>query len=402
MIAESLARYSGMSILIVDDNETNVALLRYLLEKQGLTRIYEETDSRRVAGRLPDLRPDLVLLDLHMPHLDGHQVLTQIQRFAAGTYLPVLVLTADTTVDARNRALAQGAQDYLTKPLDTVEATLRIANLLETRMLYLTLRPVGEVQASEDGSSPGHRATHARITDVLTEQAVDLVYQPVVDILSMTPVGCEGLSRFRDGALQGPDRWFADAFSVGLGVELEWLAAKTALRALDEKPSDMFVAVNMSPASILRMKDEELCDHELAERVVIELTEHVPVEDYTAVHVALAEMRSSGARLAADDLGAGYAGFRHLISLKPDIIKLDISLTGGIDRSPAQRALAKALVAFATDMGAQVVAEGVENAGELDALRSLGVPWAQGFYLGRPGPLRCGDAAHGQRPAAIR
>ena len=130
-------------MLIVDDNESNVAVLKSLVEQEGLHRVYTETDSRRVQARLVERRPDLVLLDLHMPHTNGHQVLSQIKEFAAGSYLPVLVLTADTTSSARNRALKQGAQDFLTKPFDLVEATLRIANLLETRQLYAALAQAG-------------------------------------------------------------------------------------------------------------------------------------------------------------------------------------------------------------------------------------------------------------------
>ena len=119
---------------------------------------------------------------------------------------------------------------------------------------------------------------------------------------------------------------------------------------------------------------------------MIELTEHVPIEDYAPLHRALSDMRMHGARVAADDLGAGYAGFRHLVSLSADIIKLDISLVSGIHRSRSQRALASALIAFAGDVGATVIAEGIEEAEELDVLCDLGVPWGQGYYLGRPAP----------------
>ena len=93
MNIKALQRYAGMSVLIVDDNESNVAVLKALVEQEGLHRVYTETDSRRVHDRLVECRPDLVLLDLHMPKSDGHQVLRQIKEFAAGSYLPVLVLT---------------------------------------------------------------------------------------------------------------------------------------------------------------------------------------------------------------------------------------------------------------------------------------------------------------------
>jgi EAL domain-containing protein (putative c-di-GMP-specific phosphodiesterase class I) len=155
---------------------------------------------------------------------------------------------------------------------------------------------------------------------------------------------------------------------------------------LDLAPADTFLALNMSPATITTIHDRQLCQAEFCPRIVIELTEHVPIQDYSSLHRVLAPMRAHGARLAADDLGSGYAGFRHLIALEPDIIKLDISLIRGIQHSRGQRALTRALLAFAADVDATVIAEGVEDADELAVLIDLGVPWAQGYHLGRPAP----------------
>lgn len=392
-----LERFAGMSVLIVDDNPSNVALLQALLDEQGLFRVYTETDPRQVPRQLAQNDPDLVLLDLHMPYVDGHEVLTQIKLFAAGSFLPVLVLTADTTTTARDRALAQGAQDYLTKPIDSGETALRIANLLRTRQLFTTLRQARLLDAQAhpaDGRT--ETETRERILSVLRTRGVTPVYQPVVDVHTLKPVGYEGLSRFPGTDHGGPDRWFGDAFGVGLGIELEWLAASKVLNYLEILPTqqpDAFLAVNMSPASVLQLLTHQLCDPALYPKVVIELTEHLPVEDYAAVHESLTAMRERGSRLAADDLGSGYAGFRHLIRLQPDIIKLDISLVRGIHRNKGQRALASALVAFAGDVDARVIAEGVEEQGELEALRDIGVPWAQGYYLGRPAPLPTNPAA---------
>lgn len=389
----SLEPYNAMSVLIVDDNEANVAFLRQLLEQQGLNRVYTETDSRRVAAQLAEHRPDLVLLDLRMPHIDGFEVLAQIQRFAAGTYLPVMVLTADSTTTARDCALAQGAQDFLTKPLDASEATLRIANLLRTCQLYATLR---HSAAPAPGHPPGGEGQPTEILesieDVLRNKTIMPVFQPVVDLLTLDVVGHEALSRFPNPSLGSPDKWFNAAFTVGRGVDLEWLAATSMLSYFDTAPPDTFLAINMSPATILHIVDNDLCPLDLCPRIVIEITEYVPVEDYTALHRALGTMRLNGARLSADDLGSGYAGFRHLIRLKPDIIKLDISLVAGIDRHREQQALTRALLTFARDVGAQVIAEGVEESEELSALRDLGVPLGQGYLFGRPAPLTALDA----------
>jgi EAL domain-containing protein (putative c-di-GMP-specific phosphodiesterase class I)/AmiR/NasT family two-component response regulator len=393
-MTEHLAVHNEMSVLIVDDNAANVALMDALLREQGLHLIHTETDARRVPHRLVETDPDLVLLDLHMPHVDGYTVLTQIQRYAAGSYLPVLVLTADTTASARDRALGQGAQDYLTKPVDAAEATLRVANLLRIRRLLGALRQSADRAPHEQGRRWSNRAERLGRTEaVLRDQSITAVFQPVVDVKTLRVVGYEGLSRFPDRGALGPQQWFSDAFAVGLGPELEWLAATTILSYLDHVAAGTFLAINMSPATILYAIERELCPTKACSRVVIELTEHQPIEDYSVVQRALATLRGFGARLAADDLGSGYAGFRHLISLRPDLIKLDMSLVRGIHRHPGQRALASALAAFARDVGARVIAEGVEEQAELDTLRSIGVPWAQGCYLGGPGPLPIvGDA----------
>ena len=380
-----LEQFSAMSVLVVDDNPSNVMLLKTLLEDEGLLRITTLTDSRQVEHMLPSLDPDLVLLDLHMPYIDGYVVLQTITRFAAGTYLPVLVLTADSTTDARDRALSNGARDYLTKPFDTVEVALRVGNLLETRQLYGALRrtALAHIAAITEAELSERRE---KTLDVLRNRSITPHYQPVVEIATRAIVGHEALARFPAPHEHGPAGWFLDASSVGLGTELEWLAATTSLEFLQDDAARGFLAVNMSPAAILHLFHAKLCEEHLCPRIVIELTEHVPIEDYAPLHRALSDMRLHGARLAADDIGAGYAGFRHLVSLSPDIIKLDISLVSGIQRSRSQRALASALIAFATDVGATVIAEGIEDADELVVLRDLGVLWGQGYYLGRPEP----------------
>jgi signal transduction histidine kinase len=162
-----------MRVLIVDDNVENVALLKAVAEDGGLRNLYTETDSRMVQCRLIEQSPDLVLLDLRMPHLDGFEVLAQIKEHAAGAYLPVLVLTADGTTDARDAALTQGAQDFLTKPLDIVEVTLRMANLLETRKLYINLdRGRGWLAASGELTNRLLTAGSTRSRTLITECAL--------------------------------------------------------------------------------------------------------------------------------------------------------------------------------------------------------------------------------------
>lgn len=383
-MSTSLSAFAGMSVLVVDNHPADVMLLQQMLLRHGLERVYTETDARKVNRLLPTYKPDLVVLGLRMAHIDGFGVLAQVRQYAAGEYLPVMVLTGDISSESRNRALVEGAQDFLTKPVDASEVVLRIANLLQTRQLYATLRYLTTVQTQPGGEQAEIRT---RIESVLQQRSLTHVYQPIQDLNTGAIVGHEALARFPDHSFGGPDRWFADAFRVGLGVELEWAAASSAMRYFDTAPTDLFLTINMSAATVMRLAEKELCPPELWPRIVIELSENEPVEDYPALERALAPLRSYGARLSADDLGSGYAGFRHLIRLLPDFIKLDISLITGIHRNHEKQALTSALVAFAYEVGAQVIAEGVEEPAELATLKKLGVPFGQGYLIGRPAEM---------------
>lgn len=124
-------------ILIVDDQEVNIRLLELVLRREGFTTIRSVTDSYEVIPVFAEYRPDIILLDLLMPGIDGFAIMELLRRrIAEGDYLPILVLTADSSPETRRRALALGAKDFLTKPFDQIEVMLRIWNLLETRFLY--------------------------------------------------------------------------------------------------------------------------------------------------------------------------------------------------------------------------------------------------------------------------
>ncbi len=133
--------YSHARVLIVDDQEFNIRLLERVLKQGGYANFRSVTDPRTVAVQFRDFQPDLILLDLMMPYLDGIEVMEQLQPLLApGTYLPIVILTADINPESKRRALAAGACDFLSKPLDNLEVLLRIHNLLETRFLYLQLQ----------------------------------------------------------------------------------------------------------------------------------------------------------------------------------------------------------------------------------------------------------------------
>jgi len=244
-----------------------------------------------------------------------------------------------------------------------------------------------EREKAEAAQQLEHRQKVIRVT--LASQGFESVFQPIVALRSSGVVGVEALTRFDMMPARPPDVWFAEAKAVGLGVELEMAALRSALGQLSRLPSGLYLSLNASPETMMSEEFRAAMAEAPAERVVLELTEHDSVDDYELLETAINELRSHGVRLAVDDAGAGFASFRHILNLHPDMIKLDIGLTRGIDGDPARKALGSAMLAFGLDaFNASIVAEGIETEAEFKTLRGLGCPFGQGYYLGRPGRLR--------------
>lgn len=224
--------------------------------------------------------------------------------------------------------------------------------------------------------------SHAEIRALIDAAHVRIAIQPVVDLATGAVVGHEALSRF--GGRVPTDRWFKGASIHSLGGELERLTVRRALHLLDVLSPEHFLAVNVSPAAL---NDDEVIralDQADLSRVVVEITEHEAVADYAQIRRVLQRLRDAGARIAVDDTGAGFASLRHVLLLQPDLIKLDTSLTRGIERDPKQAALVRAFTVFAGQVGANVLAEGIEEAEQLEILKGIGVGFGQGWHLGVP------------------
>ena len=245
------------------------------------------------------------------------------------------------------------------------------------------------------GMSPdvaGHVAPTGMSPDVAVRQSVEAILsqarfavrcQPIVRLDTGAVVGAEALTRF-PGTHRPADAWFDDAQRVGLGPELQLAVVERAVALVGLLPAGAFLTFNVGPDVLAGPELLDLLDLVDPERVIIELTEHVRIDDYDRLLDSLSRVRERGARLAVDDTGAGFSSLGHILHLRPELIKLDRQFTRGIDTDPARRSLAHALVTFARDIEAEVVAEGIETAAELDTVRELGVPYGQGYFLNRP------------------
>jgi EAL domain-containing protein (putative c-di-GMP-specific phosphodiesterase class I) len=210
-----------------------------------------------------------------------------------------------------------------------------------------------------------------------------MAYQPILDLRTLAMVGMEALARIGLDPTRAPELWFEEAEDLDLRVDLELTAIRRALEAFPHLPPDIYLSVNASHRAAMSPEVTAMLTP-YAPRLVVEITEHEPVEDYPRLAEALASLRRLGARVAIDDAGAGFASLRHALQLAPDILKLDISLTRDIDADRAKRALAASLITFANETGMLIVAEGIETAAELQTLLALEVPFGQGFYLAEP------------------
>jgi PAS domain S-box-containing protein len=256
--------------------------------------------------------------------------------------------------------------------------------------IYATARDVThEVRAEATGKIRSEEM-RLRILAVIAEDAVRPVFQPIVNLATLEVGGYEALSRFDASSGGTPEQWFDAAGAAGLAPELEIHAIRKAVSHAYQLPTKAFLSVNASPETLLRHEFSELVGGLHGESLVVEVTEHAAVEDYEPLQQAIDQLRRHGVRLAIDDAGAGFASLKHIVRLLPEFIKLDLFLVRDIHEDPVKRAVVAGMLGVASQIGGKVIAEGVETAEELRVLVDLGVEWAQGYYLGRPGPLPMG------------
>ncbi len=256
------------------------------------------------------------------------------------------------------------------------------------RTEVLIYDPKEEVAASSAGAS-------AAIAEVIAQNLLRPVFQPVVDLNTGGTIGYEGLIRpVAPAPYTDPASLFAAAEASGHVVQLDMACVESIVAAGAHLPKEMFLAVNLSPRTVEAPEFNVaamltiLARHRFPpERLVIELTEHQPISDMEQVRHKLDACRSSGMRIAADDLGAGNAGLRLLSDLRFDVVKVDLGLVQRSSPGAPSSAVVESIVAFATRTGALVIGEGVEHEEQVAQLTGLGVTAAQGYLFSRPGPL---------------
>ena len=225
-----------------------------------------------------------------------------------------------------------------------------------------------------------------KIEAVLATGTLRMAFQPIFRASDGVQMGVEALARFDDPVCDETERWFEGAAQVGLIQELELLAVTSALRVARSLPHPLYLALNVSPSTFVSPELSAVLRESgfPTRRIVLELTEHAEITDYGPTMECRERFRNEGIRVSVDDVGAGFASFRHIVTIAPDVIKIDRSLVTRIEQDATQEALVVAVLAFAHAVGISVVAEGVETTGQLQRLTQLRVDELQGWLLGPP------------------
>jgi EAL domain-containing protein (putative c-di-GMP-specific phosphodiesterase class I)/ActR/RegA family two-component response regulator len=382
---------ADIRVLIADDQKGVREALADLIEaSDGMTVAAVAADADEAIAAAVRVRPGIALVDVRMPG-GGPKATRGILEGCPHTR--VLALSASGSRDTVLEMLQAGAAGYLVKGIlpSEVIAGIRHVAVGETPLsAEVAGGVIDRVRAQLDAENQEHQRQQElleQLTLALDGDGLDMVYQPIFDLETRQVVGVESLARFSLEPKRPPNEWFKTAADLRLATRLELTAVSRAVARRSQLPPGVFMAVNLSPEALMSPELVGVIPQGFADQLVIELTEHTPVLDYQALGLAFAPLRASGAALAIDDAGAGFASLRHILELAPQFIKLDISITQKIEHERVALALAVALTSFAGAIEARIIAEGIETASQLEALRSLGIRLGQGYHLAMPGPI---------------
>jgi len=377
-------------VLLADDDAAIRETMTALVASEPALELTDAVGSAAEAIESATRRPPTVaLIDVRMPG-GGAAAASGIKRCSPETRVLALSIHSD-----RVRVLEMleaGADGYLVKgsSIEAIVAGITRAaagmGSLSAEVTSDVVQELSEHLRTRRADQEHARRREERVRGALASGALGVVFQPICSLSGET-VGAEALARFACEPLQGPEIWFAEADEAGMRLELELAAAHVALTALRDLPEPLYLAINVAPMTLADATFARLFERIDATRIVIEITEHAPIDDYESVRQALTRYQSLGLRVAVDDAGAGFASLRHILRLNPDFIKLDRSLIDGIESDATVQALAAGLISFGERIDATLIAEGIERAAQVEALTSLGVRYGQGYFFARPSPL---------------
>ena len=374
-------------VMVADDEETVVDVLRSLIGSDPSLHFVGAAHNAEDAIELAmHERPDVVLLDVRMPGGGGLRAAREISRRCAPT--KVVALSAHEDSDTVIGMISAGASAYVPKGDSTDKILRTIHRTIDANYAAAEQPPQLTVISP---LLPRRTQQSTAVAKAILDGAITVEFEPIEDLATGRVVGFDARPRVATLPHRSYDTWLADAEAADLLLDMEMAAFRASLLGLASIPDDLFLEFEVTPSTLTEGRFRRAIRRPIGDRVVLGLSPLAPV-DASVLGAAgpsgiLATLRGRGIRIAAREVGPGFAGLRHLSLLSPELARLDETLVRSLGRSFSSHSIVAALVACASDVGARLIAPGVASEEQLHELRNLGVELVQGPIVGEPIPL---------------
>lgn len=389
-IRSFLSRRRQIGVIYVETG--NLAIVESLYGWQIFEKIIKKV-SRRLKEMKKRIYPPTAILSVNGSY--GDQFILFIPETLDGEEV-----TPEYLLDISDKISAELSRTFLAEEYFALAANFSFSigySLLQESPFYRLERLVFR-SLEEARSMPliKEERKNARLSSelkkIISDENVTTVFQEIMDIQKMKVIGFEAFSRGPKGTLfEKPGMMFAISNRNGLSVNLDKLCCKRALKNAEKLPEGYKLFLNLHRESIRDVKwlsnsmEECLWDSNIRrEDLILELPEKSSEEDSIALEKEVRELHRKGYRIAFDNIGTGYSSFQSISEVRPDYLKMDITLIRDIDKSMIKQDILKSIVQIAKRIGAFVIAEGVETEEEFQMVKKMGVPFAQGYYFSHP------------------
>jgi DNA-binding NarL/FixJ family response regulator len=373
----------SIRVLVADDEETVVDVLRALIGSDPSLRfVGAASDAEDAIELAVRERPDVVLLDVRMPGGGGLRAAREITKRCAST--KVVALSAHEDSDTVIGMISAGASAYVPKG-DSTEKILRtIHRAVNSNYVATERKPQLNVISP---LLPRRTQQSTSVAKAILDGAITAEFEPIADLATGQIVGLDARPRVATLPHRSYDTWLADAEAADLLLDVELAAFRASLLALPMIPEDLFLEFEVTPSTATEGRFRRAIRRPVASRIALGFSPLAPA-DTAALgkdpNGILAGLRERGVRIAARDVGPGFAGLRHLSHLSPELARLDGTLVRALGQSFSSHSIVAAMVACASDVGARLIAPGVGSEAQLQELRNLRVELVQGPLVGGP------------------
>lgn len=365
--------YKKITILLVEDCKELSQSINLLLCSQGYNVELAMTVSEGIEKL--KLMPEIILLDRNLPDQKGDVLCKAVRSNPDFSHISIIMLTAMTSFPDKVDGLYMGADDYMTKPFDTDELLARINALLRRKQ-----KDIHTVRNEE--------ALYSNIIELINNKGIIPVYQPIFNIKKHEIFGYEVMSKIvRESQFESSEQLFDLAQRFGQYFDLQKIVWTRAIDMWNQQKKSGKLFLNckfdileqeFNQCELIINKAENCGD------IILEITERSTVPDIENMINIVSKLQVKGVGIAIDDVGSGYSSLDMVAEVKPDYIKINMSIVRNIDKDKFRFGVIQSVGRFCKKTGVKIIAEGVETQSELDALAEIGIPFAQGNFLSKP------------------